>query len=325
MGSYLRRRFVRLVPIALLAIALSVLLKPVDGFGSILANAFFLQNTLPYFGWHLDLLQSNTNLWSLNYEIVYYIFFVVAWYSGWRPMLVALCAALLAAVGFFITAIPAFLTCYAGGALFWFAGLWLSKQPKIDEAHASLEPWISYLLLFIAFWKIKPIFFLLRRLSIPMSDHWVGLMYFDFLPICLVVLAAAARRQVPYWNQLRHACLMVLLAFLAWRLFRGMLFTDPNYLAHECMVIVATLLWFWRHQLRSLESLAWLGSISYALYALQRPAQWLVRDWLPLPQSTALSFALRFAVFVGVNFLLASLGEKIFQPRVADWLKNRLK
>ncbi len=71
--SYLLKRGVRLVPMYLLAIAISYLVSPIDSWQVIFGNIFFLQNLA------VPVISANRALWSLNYEVIYYLVFLLIW------------------------------------------------------------------------------------------------------------------------------------------------------------------------------------------------------------------------------------------------------
>jgi peptidoglycan/LPS O-acetylase OafA/YrhL len=320
--QYLRRRAVRLLPLYWIAIALSVLSRPRDSAGAIVDNLLFLQNGLPYLHWHASVLISNSNLWSLNYEVVYYLAFLVVWRLEWRPGVVAAVCGLASTLGFFLPAVPGFLTCYAGGGVFWFAGLWLARRPQSAPVDRAREPWPALLLLYLATWKLKPTFLLLHRLNVPIPDHWVGLIYFDFLPVCVALLAIASGRRFRGWRAAKWLCLALPVGYFAWRASRGMLLTDPDFHATLALTVAAAALWWWKPAMVGIGSMAAVGSISYAIYIFQRPVQWFVRDWLPLPAGSSSSFGLRMVVFLGLTFAVAYLMEHVLQPRISRVFKK---
>ncbi len=321
--QYLRRRAVRLLPLYWIAIGLSVLSRPRDSVEAVVDNLLFLQNGLPYFHWRASILASNSNLWSLNYEVVYYLAFLAVWRLEWRPGIVAAACGLVSAVGFFWTAVPGFLTCYAGGGVFWFAGLWLARRPQPVSITGETEPWPALLLLYVATWKLKPTFLLLHRLGIPIPDHWVGLIYFDFLPVCVVLLAIASGRRFRGWRTAKWLCLALPAGYFAWRASRGLLFEDPNFHVPLALTVAAAALWWWRPALVGIARMAAVGSISYGIYIFQRPVQWFVLDWIPLPAGSAASFGIRMMVFLALIFILAYLMEHVLQPRINQAAKRR--
>lgn len=314
-GRYLLRRFVRLVPLCWLAILCSVAVLPRDSAGTILGNLLFLQNDLPYGSLHLPLLSANTNLWSLNYEALYYLLFLVLWA---RPVHVAWPGSLAVAIvtlGLVVPGFPAFITNYAAGWLFWLGGCWLSSTPRAAGDDVRW-PWPSLLLFGLATWKIKPLFFFTRRIGLtPPIEGWVNITYVEFIPVCVALLMIVAlRRPRAAWT-IVHTAAAIPVSFMAWRIGRGRFLAD-DLAVTDVVVLAGIALWWLRPSLQFFRILAPLGAISYGIYIFQRPAQWAVAyaDWLP--GGSPFTFAIRAVVITGLTLGVAWLAEKKLQPLI---------
>ncbi|HTH49787.1 MAG TPA: acyltransferase [Candidatus Limnocylindria bacterium] len=313
-GQYLLRRFVRLVPLCWLAIALSVLVVPRDSWHTIVANVLFLQNDLPYGSLHLPLLSANTNLWSLNYEILYYLLFILLWAWPRHTVLALVTAGSLVALGLVIPGFPPILTNYAAGWMFWLCGCWLASTPR--AASDDLRwPWPSLLLFALATWKVKPLYFVAHRFALnpPMGEGWVNFTFLDFLPACVVLVMIAALRRPRIGRVLAYVSAMIPVSFLAWRMLRGR-FLGDELAVYDGLVLAGIGLWWLRPSLRFFRIVAPVGAISYGLYIFQRPAQWAVAYSDLLPSGSVLTFALRAIVITGLTVGLAWLAEKKLQP-----------
>ncbi len=320
--DYFRRRLLRLVPLCWLAIGLSVLVKPGDGAIPIVANLAFLQNKIPYGDWLLPILGANTNLWTLNYEALYYVAFVLVW---WRPRLWPVWLAIAVAgsiVGWLLPGNWApMVACYSLGWIFWLAGLALARCTVRAHAPVGL-PWPSMLLLWVVVWQTKPLWALCNRLSLvpPDSPAWANYAFIDFLPASLVLMLAASDRRPRWTLPLCYLAAGIPILFLAWTWLRGRLeFSFQNH--HLMLCILAAALWRWRPDgVKCWSRLAWVGAISYGLYVLQRPVQWFVHDASWLPRGNLASFGLRLALVLVLTFLLAWWAEKQLQP----WVRRRM-
>ena len=100
--DYARRRAVRLIPLYLLAVGLSVAVGPAESWTTIWGNVFFLQNWLPYGPYSFPLLAANANLWSLNYEVLYYLLFPFVWATAQRWPFWLAGAAVLSTLGWLL-------------------------------------------------------------------------------------------------------------------------------------------------------------------------------------------------------------------------------
>ena len=162
--AYLRRRAVRIIPIYLVAVTLGLATTAGFPLRVALGHLLFLQNDGPA-PW-VPLLAANPSLWSLPYEVVFYLAFPLLWLA--RPPLgltLALCAG-LCALGTFWPGFPPFPAAIFGGATFWIVGLatvWrLEPAPVSASEHA---PWPSILLVALATWQLEPGAALLRRVG----------------------------------------------------------------------------------------------------------------------------------------------------------------
>lgn len=320
--DYLRRRGIRLIPLCWLAIVLSVLARPGAPLGRVIANLLFLQNDIPYGDVALPVLRENTNLWTLNYEALYYAIFVVLW---WRPERVRtwLVLALAGSVGAWM--LPGnwgpLLSSYSLGWVFWLAGYAVSQTgPAIRGQTPAQLPWPSLLLFWIVVWQQKPLWQLLHRIDwLPReSGAWANYAFVDFLPACLALLLAASGRRPRGTWLLCYAVAGLPVAYELWTVLRGRAGWPLDHQAW--MLIAGCLLWWWRPDgIAAWSRLAWVGSISYGLYVLQRPMQWMIHDTHWLPVGTAGSFLLRLALAISCTFVLAWWAEQRIQP----WLRRR--
>jgi peptidoglycan/LPS O-acetylase OafA/YrhL len=282
-----------------------------------------LQNDLGYGAFHIPVLLANTNLWSLNYEALYYLLFILIWSrsSGFvRPMIVA---CILTGLGIAIPGFPPLLANYATGWMFWLAGYGLSLTAK-DKTSAARWPWPSLLLLGLATWKIKPFYVVANRLGWPVhTDGWVNATFVDFLPVCaaLVMIVAVRRPKIAWLLVLTAAVIPA--GFMVWRILRGRCFTDDLAL-YDGLVVLGLAGWWIRPSLRVFRLVAPLGAISYGIYVFQRPVQWCIarHDWLP--SCSAGTFWMRAAIITGLTLLLAWLAEKKLQPVIKRFLTAHL-
>ena len=322
--DYLWRRFVRLVPLYVLAIAASVALRPVDSPGTIVGNLFFLQNVQPYGAWEVPLLLANTNLWSLNFEVVYYLAFLAIW--RWRIGVAGLlgCSVGITAAGYLAPGtLPPVLVSYAAGWVFWLAGLWLAWHGGPANQAATREPWPALLLLLVVAWKMKVLFAVLLRFGF--AEHaqpgLLSLLNLDYVPVCAVLVALVTGRRPRGYVVVRNACLGVLIGFCVWRMARGTFWNEPSMQINGALTALAAAAWWWRPSLAFFQRIAWTGFLCYGIYIFQRPAQWLVRDHFDWVSGSPLTFGVRVVVVLGLTFLFAWVAERRIQP----WVRAKLE
>jgi len=145
---YLLRRFIRLYPIYVLAVILGIISIQGDTWKTIVGNLFFLQVAVS------ALIKGNGVLWTLHYEVVYYLVFLAVWYFQPKVVPLMLCSLVVACVFPFIPAVPPLISGYATGWIFWLFGLWLAwKKPRAETI--TTFPLVAYMLIFIATDKLS--------------------------------------------------------------------------------------------------------------------------------------------------------------------------
>jgi peptidoglycan/LPS O-acetylase OafA/YrhL len=314
--GYLGRRALRLIPVNTAAVLLAWALLPQVTVGTVLGNLGFLQNFRPYaFGWQVDVMPDNLNLWSLNFEALYYIGFLAVWAlaprAGWVAGLLVLLAATAALPGEHVVA-----SCYAFGALYWLAGLsvaWLA--PKAP----STGNWPSAMLAVLVMWPLAPLRNLLYSLHVPDRVAPLplpSLHRLDLLPALVWLLLAVTGRAAAWQRRLGLFCLACATAGFA----RGLYFGDTGETgAMVCYGAAIALAWGllrWEPAASSLGRLAPLGAVSFAVYAVAFPIEYgLYRNgWLPV--GSAPSYALRALLLATVTFGVAWILDIELQPLI---------
>jgi hypothetical protein len=320
--GYLGRRLLRLVPVNTAAVLIAWALAPRTGLGTVLGNLGFLQNYNPYFfGWRVPIMANDASLWTLNFELFYYLLFLAVWrYAPRAGLLIILLAA--GSVGAAVCAgFPQFLSCYAVGALYWFAGLAVAWLGSRGSGHGN---WPSALLVAAVMWPLDPLgkLFAARNLT-DYGIPSVSLQRLDLLPVCLWLLLAISGR-APRWHRpLTVACL--LWASLAWVLrYATRDFGDKSqgaYYAYFAAIFLAWMWSKWKPEPVLLAKLAPVGLVSFGLYAVSLALQFGILTWPSLPMGSAWTYALRLAILVGLSFAIAWLLERRLQPA----LRRRLR
>lgn len=314
--AYAGRRLLRLVPVNTAAVLLSWFLLPQVMIGTTLGNLCFLQNFKPYLsGLSVEVMPDNLNLWSLNFEALYYVAFVVIWWltprSGWVVLFVAMVAAALALPGD-----HTLVSCYALGALYWLAGLavaWLAPRK------GSPGNWPSAMLAIVVTWPLAPLQHLLVLAHVPDTIAPLplpSLHRLDILPALVWLLLAVTGRS-PLWQK-RLTVLCLTWASVA--LVRSLLARDAAepgaMLCYSAMLGLAWAVGRWEPLASGLARLAPVGAISYGIYAVAFPIQWGVYKTGWMPMGDALTYTVRAAVLVGTTLGLAWLLERKLQPAV---------
>lgn len=319
--GYLRRRALRLFPIYAIAVVLGWVLSPATPLYDALGHLFFLQSSGPTA--MVSLLPANPNLWSLPYEVIFYLAFPLLWWA--RPPLL-LVLALFA--GFCVLPKlcswpPAFPASIAGGAVFWITGLataWLLPTAAPNEPEHA--PWPSLLLLALSTWQLNPLGTLLRRFDLgSLLYEGIEFEHLAALPVLTLLLVVVARRSPPCPRFVALSiCWLLPTGTLLWRALRG---TFTLELAVPTgLLVLATALCRWHPGLGFWRALAPVGAISYGLYCVGYPAQTFVRTFSPDFSGNFLAWSARAILVLTLSFAAAWWLERCFQPRLRQFFRT---
>ena len=313
--AYLGRRLIRLVPVNTAAVFLGWLLLPQVSPGIVLGNLGFLQNFRPYLpGWRIDVMPDNQNLWSLNFEVFYYLAFLGVWWLAPRSGYVV-CA--IAAVAVAASALPGehlVASCYAYGALYWAAGLLVAWLASKDAGPGN---WPSALLVLVTMWPLAPLGNLLALAHVPDTVAPLplpSLHRLDLLPPLVWLLLAVTGRGGSWRRWIAVFCLASASAALARGICTGDVAEVGAMAVYSVALLLAWVLVGWRPGPSALAHLAPLGVVSYAVYAVGFPIQFGILRATWLPAGGASSYALRAILLVTTTFGLAWILELKLQP-----------
>lgn len=326
---YWSRRLERLAPIYVLVVVFSflaaALLDRPGTLSGFLYHLGLLQNFEAYGPVTLKPLWINQPLWTLHFEVVYYLLFLAIW--RYRPPLwptFLLCLAPAAAAPLLPAGLKV-LASYGVGFAFWLAGLALAwRKPPAPTPGSSKHPATGFpaVALLIALHAISSaapgaIFFKTTGLDSFLLP-WVNLADLALLPVC-VALVGLASGAIPRLGLagltlcLAPAFLPILAAAASGRNLLDAYWFSPVLL---CGLILVFLFLIPDHG-RWLRRLAPLGAISYALYLVHLPVRELA--CAAFPDSSFLVWC----VSLPVVFLLSWWLERRLQPRmVALWRRS---
>jgi peptidoglycan/LPS O-acetylase OafA/YrhL len=314
---YLLRRFIRLYPIYLIAIVLGVLSSPTDTWKTIVGNLFFLQGPI------CALLSGNGVLWTLNYEVVYYIIFIAVWYYRPKVLPLLMCALIVAFMPIIFPGFPRIISGYAAGWIFWLFGLWLAwKKPKSQALNKF--PLISYILFYIAIDKLEIGKILLKDLglvTIKLSE--ISIVDFVYFPLCALFIASLTQRKLP--NARLYILTSVVLLFIhtIYLLNSGRLLNNVDFLIAVTHMFVGFALLRWKISPDIFGYLSFLGSISYGIYAFHMPILNFMSNILPFSGSP-ITFLIRIFIWAGLTIFISCFFELKTQPLLKLYFQKRL-
>ncbi len=321
--NYLARRALRILPIYIMAWIFSVLVSSGESAKTIVGNLFFLQNLDPYFSTNLPPIGVNGPLWSLHYEIAYYLLFLALWRYQLPFWLHFTAALTLGAMGWFVPGFPFFIAGYGCGWLFWSTGWWLSRQPRLAPDAEPVGPLLSGIFLLMATHHFACGHIFLNGLGFK-RDYagLVNLSNVSLLPSALLIMAAASRRKLPGARLVKIAAFGQVIGTVVLLLSLGRLSASAQWLTATAFAGVACVFAGFR-RIDWLKIFAPLGKISYAFYILHFPMLFVVQR-LPLPGGSFSGYAMRVAIWLILTIGSAWLLERVFQVRIKNWwLRHR--
>jgi peptidoglycan/LPS O-acetylase OafA/YrhL len=328
---YLKKRLVRLYPLYVLALALT----------AALAASYHKPISLTVMGGYLGFMQGfvmavpsyNQPIWSLPYEVIYYLLFLPVsarrWPAGWV-------AGVCVGLGLLITqlgVLPPIAGALAYGGAFWFSGLWLAGRPPREQplCYGTL---LAYLLLLLSYQRLNILYTALHTLGLDVNETKVA--FFDrpivfsdlsCLLIGLPLLAAFTNRRVPGPRWLTLATLAVPGLYLAGYVATGRIWQPANFNS-MCLpalfYLLAVGVYAARQQVAGcgawvVGKLTVLGGVSYGVYIIHYPLLFVFHE-VAFFRGTAVTFLVRLLLYFAVVFALAWALEYRLQP----WLKRQL-
>jgi peptidoglycan/LPS O-acetylase OafA/YrhL len=315
-AKYGKRRFIRIEPIYILAVALGVLANTNVSLKDVIGNGLFLQAFDHDSPLHVHLLPGNEPLWSVHFEVIYYLLFVMWWkWPGTIPAFLA-SGVIASFVGSRYSGIPEFWVSHATGVVFWLTGLLISRSPM--AAGPPKAGWIwPHVFWLHATEHAATLTLVLKGLHIISNSRgWLTCGDFALLPGCITLVAFASQRQprgLRFWPVLSLAsalsgCLIVAAAHKS--------FAEPRWATMLAFSLLGLAASAWRTA-AGLKLAAKVGSFSYGLYAVHMPILILV-SYAAMGR-TLLADIAGIVIAWAASFGLAVLLEIWLQPKIRAW------
>ena len=328
---YWQRRLVRLYPLYVLALALSLAVARL--YHSPFSAAEVASWLLMRQGLGENIPKFNVAIWSLGYELLYYLLFLVVSARRWRPAWVA-GGWLAFGLGYtLLHGQPVVLISLAYGAVFWFTGQALAgcaRRTRPPRYGAML----AYLLLLLSYQRLNFGGVALRLLGLDLLETQVvfldrAICFSDlsYLLPGVPLLLCFTNRTLPGQRWLERLAFAVpgcyLLAYLAAGKLRQPAAFNWVFMA-GVLYAVALGAYLLRRQLAAgaqvvVRALVPLGGVSYALYIVHYPLLFVVQK-IPFFSGTLATFLVRTAVWLALTLTISWLLEQRLQP----WLRERL-
>ncbi|WP_392534648.1 acyltransferase family protein [Nostoc sp. C117] len=328
--KYLFKRFIRIYPLYLLTVIISSAIGGFTNLNQVFGHLIFLN---PHF---VAPLAGNNVLWSIGYEVIYYLIFllIALFLPHKKTIFINLILSIIILVCF-LCLYPGeckIIASYLSGLVFWLLGMYLSwfcvPKPQLYniETERSLQnkiPLWSMLILVAATGAYGNGGAILNGLHLG-SAIISPLGLSDFFCIPLVIYIFLALTQNTGSKILKKLCFVVSFllpsVFVTIAAFQHKLLTYPTYFAALILLVLAALLLPIRTTVEPLEKLKWSGSISYAVYIFHIPIMLLIGK-IPNFSNTLWEFLLRLSCSLTATIAVANFAETKIQPLIRHRLQ----
>ena len=331
---YLKKRLIRLYPIYIISLVLALLVAINHYSGlTILSNFTFTQGLIKEVIWE------NNPIWSLNYELLYYLLFIPVSIFNINPVLVCLSSLAIAIINNHLYPGMPIISSYFYGFSFWSLGLCISKY--LDKKDAK----ISYNKLLATLFYILSLTYILSNSLLIKSAYAV----LDNITGTYSANAYWSAKMIP-----AHDLILVPYCFCFVMLFSGNNFRYKN---HLIIILQLPALMGIYHILRSGHSIlqvmsviyylmaviiyitdagflteisryviktgTWLGGVSYGIYVIHFPILFAFGRYSFLSTHSTTTYIIKILLFLAIVIIASYVLEKIYQPFVKKLAYNK--
>lgn len=318
--EYLKKRAIRLYPTYLAAFVICIVFAGGISLLALTGNLLFLENASSYFGFQIPIFV-NYPTWSLNYEAIYYLAFILVFFlrtKVWKMLSIML---LLSILLFHSGESVFFFTEYLNGFYFWMLGLLIGWNIfKTEAPRVSAISFLSILFLHMSIHHlgVGEIVLHVMHLYTKTNINWL----FD-LPFCLMTMCILTGKDNAFlrFNKILAyslpACIFLYL-FINHRITE-----DLRWIM--CLIFwVLALLFYYEKRVSGylMERLTPIGKISYALYLVHVPVAKLIKKTIFI-NDVRIEAVVKYSLWIIITFTLSYLLEMKLQPAVKKYFTKR--
>jgi len=323
--KYLKKRFIRLYPIYILALIISFVQIPLDKQGElqIAGNLFFLQ------GISVQSPETNVVLWSLSYEVLYYILFIPLLKIRRDGLFLIRFMLILFLITLSINVKVPVLTSLLIGWIFWLTGLFLAWQTKSSSTGQgkSFKTLTSYFFIILTTYTLNTGSFILNLVHLPLINKVeVGFADYFFWPICTLIIAEVTNRKVQYHRLLKIISFGIPIVHLLTLIyFKHNLFTNQFWSLGVIFLSLSFIFLVKKTDIHKLGKASSLGKISYALYVLHFPIAFLLNNYLGHFFANTTLFLVGTFTWISLTLMLSYTVEILIQPKFKFFFAEKTK
>ncbi len=331
---YIKKRALRLYPIYAVSILFTLLIcKNIYSFSTIVGNLTFTDIILT------PVIIDNTPIWSLQYEVLFYMLFIPVSYFKLNSSLLTVVFILFGILSYFIIPFP-LINYYCLGFGFWLAGLTISRYSSKKNEKINNTLLVSCLLLILCLPNYNTLQTIIYQLclkvlhhsfdynnQVDFYHHAIRVVDLSYLPYCMLFIIVFANLHFKSNKYIIPILYFVPLLNL-YPMYKGLI--SNKYNVHDFILpticyVLSLLLYCMRNRIyitffeKIIMALSKVGSLSYSIYIIHFPLLVLfsrINFFSGLP----LFYFLRLILFLTLTFMIAFILEKKFQP----WIKRKL-
>jgi len=326
---YLKKRFIRIYPIYFVSVVFTLIISVHYALPVILGTFTITQGLVTKVIWE------NNPLWSLNYEVLYYLLFVVISFFSFNVIKVFTSSVLIAVISHFIFPNFPILSSYFFGFMFWIVGLFIAKNlndKKIAVNYNFLVGVLFYILSITALLNNVGIYnkimsFVNKVFSYPATDNWattmIGTQDLILIPYCFCIVIFFAGVDFKFRNKL--FLLLQIPPLLGIYHIVRLEFDNKSLIYAVIYYLIAMGMFVLGNRISDkFSSLiikfgTWIGGISYSIYVIHFPILSIFGKFRFL-SGTPILFTLKILLFLIITILVGFFLEKKFQK----WVKSIL-
>jgi len=349
--TYIKKRAIRIYPIYAASLLIALLVsETVNSPATIIGNFTFLDVLVT------NVISGNGPVWTLHYEIVFYLLFIPVSMLDIDPLKVFLFSIFIGFLNFFLSPYlhTPIITSYFFGFTFWSLGLVIVKYFMVSKEPVQYTKLVGFLFLLISVPYLNVIKESLYKFSQVTLAHYKDFVFdgdinrwfkiafsmqdFGYLPYCFMGVVLFSQRDFKY-RKILFWLLQLLPAYTLCYIYKetGSVPVKKLIFPIGCYAMSWFLLFIDFPLLklvsnRIIHFLIWMGGISYGTYIIHIPVLMLIHK-VPFFSGTVFTFVIRMILYFLLTYSLAYFLEnqyqqwilRLFQNKHAERLKNNIK
>ena len=323
--AYLKKRTLRLYPIYFVCILFALIIAthsyPIK---TILSNFTFTQAAFTEVIWE------NNPIWSLNYEVLYYLLFIPISVYNINPIIVFFSSIAIALTGNHLCPDIPIIPSYFYGFSFWVIGLCIAKYSNNQKQEVSSTKLVAVIFFIMALDRLLAnsgvvisVDNILDKFTVMVHDkYWATIIIpirdLVLLPYCSCIVMLFAGNNFRYQKLmmliLQIPVLFAIIHFLSHFSLNYYLLVSIAYYMNAVVLYVIPVSFFDQLCLPIIKTGTWLGAISYGIYVVHFPILVSIGRLDIFLVHKVPAYMLKFLLYLLLVVFCSFVLEKKYQP-----------